>query len=228
MNNLFIKIADINTNGHIDRISLWTFALVVATIFLWRIARKQLGDVSKTAKAEFIRKFSSDFFQEQTRDILMLLDFNALLFRGGYKIEYGNNVESKKFPYFEIDQKVVNQTMISDEKKQWFASKKYYSGFEIDDLLLGPLENISNFEQRKLVDIRQVYDDFDHYINLAYDNYEIRKYIKEQRDEEKDGQNIYTEFEYIYRKCDSYEKNVVGGKWWFCFWEIKWFFIKNN
>lgn len=209
----------------IDKVGLWTFFLVVATILLWWVAKKQLGGISKTAKVDFIKKFSNEFFSETTRDVLMLLDYNALNFRIK-EIEYGENIPSKPFPYFLINEEVTKQLEIEPEKLKRLLDRKTYSAFEIDDCLLGYFEDMGSFEKYGLLDIDHVYDYFDWYIENCWNNGEIKKYIEQQRGEEKDGDDIYENFEYIFNKCCSFEKskNKNEPKFW---WRLKWWLFKK-
>ena len=132
----------------IDLVALWTFSLVVATLLLvlatlllWRVSYKQLGGISKTTRADFIERFSNKFFNPETRTILMLLDYKALLFKSS-DINYAHNVVSKGFLYFEIDEQIAKQFIIDSKSLSALIDKKVYSAFELDDLLLGYFEDI--------------------------------------------------------------------------------------
>jgi len=207
VNNFLVYIGGIISHRlSADSVGFWTFALFLATALLAYFAEKQLGGIGKTAKADFIKKFSDNFFNEAARDLFLLIDYEGLLFVDTDDVEYAENqvvTKRKPFPYFLIDKKIVDQFKIDQTKKEQILNKKYYSVFEVDDYLLGPLESIAYFEKRKLLDIRQVYDDFDYYVNLAYDSVAVQDYIKRQQNEEKNGSNIYDGLKYIYEKCNS-------------------------
>ena len=205
---------------------LWIFITASATVFLWLVAFAELGGVNKTTKADFVKRFTDGFFNETTRDILILLDYNALSFRNS-SIDYGEDVDPKPFPYFFIDEEIVKQLKMDPQKQKTIMDKKFYSGYEIDDYILGPMESIAYFEKGQLLNIEQVYNEFDFYIGLLHDNSAIQEYIKQQRDNEKDGSNIFDGLTYIREKCDSYEKNVIKNNKSLLIWEIKWWLSEH-
>ena len=222
INDILTCIAGLS-GGSIDRVALWTFGLVIVTMFLWLIARKQLGGINKTAKADFIKKFTDGFFSAETRELLMLFDYNALHFRS-VNIELGEDNPAKRFPYFAINEDIVKQLPITPETQKKILDKKCFTCYEIDDRLLGHFEDLGSYERKKLIDIEGVYDGFDWYIDLIWNNDEIQKYVNSQRDDEKDGDDLYEDFKYIYNKCDSYGKAKAAGKcllWWELKWRIK-------
>jgi len=195
-------------SSSIDLVALWTFSLViatlllvVATLFLWRVSYKQLGGISKTTRADFIERFSNKFFNSETRVILMLLDYKTLLFKSA-GINYGHNVVSKDFLYFEIDEQIAKQLIIDSKSLSALMDKKVYSAFELDDLLLGYFEDIGALNKQGLLEIKDVYNYFNWYIENCWENPEIQKYILQQRHSE--GEGIYENFEHIYRKCCAY------------------------
>lgn len=222
---IYLSGAASSSGTTVDRIGFWTLLMVVATFLLLWVGKKQLGGIHKTAKVDFIKKFSNEFFSERTRDILMLFDYNALSLRIT-DIEYGEDIPSKPFPYFLINEEVIKQLKINPEKLKELLDKKMYSAFEIDDYLLGYFEDMGSFEKYGLLDIGHVYDYFDWYIENCWNNEEIKKYITQQRNEEKDGDDIYENFEYIFNKCCSFEKskNKNELKIW---WRLKWRIFKK-
>ena len=63
---------------------------------------------------------------------------------------------------------------------------------------------MGSFVKEGLIDIRDVYDYFDWYIEKFWNNGEIHKYIEQQRTKEIDGEDIYANFEYLFNKCSSF------------------------
>ena len=97
--------------------------------------------------------------------------------------------------------------------KRCLGRKKYYSVWEVDDLLLGLFENIGMLEQRGIVDFQSVYDVFGWYIETAWKDEHIKEYIKYQRDEEKADridQAFYSKFQHIATKCLEYGIFTAG------------------
>ncbi|MDR3490920.1 MAG: hypothetical protein P4M12_02615 [Gammaproteobacteria bacterium] len=170
----------------------WETITAIATVFIAIVASHQLSAANETTKAILIRKFSDKFFNDNTRDIISLLDNEALLYEG----EDGNG-------HFRINADKLSKIGLSDQKIQELTNRKRYSLYEIDDWLLGHFEEISSFVENDLITINQVYVQFDWYISTAWNNNEIQKYIESLR-KPKDSGDIYEEFEKIVRKLNCY------------------------
>lgn len=202
--------------------NLWAYITTITTIFLWIVAYFELEEFNKTTKADFIKRFNTEFFSGRTRELVMLFDCNALDFQLS-NIDYKESGPAKVFQYFTVNEEIVKQLPLAKKDKEAILDKKSYSDFEIDDGLLGYIENIGYFEKKGLIDITDVYTSFGWYINVIWNNKEIKKYLEAERKTEKDGDDIYEDFNYIFKKCNSYGKASLGKKyiWW---WKIKWFF----
>src|ERR1700748_73958 len=165
-----------------DRAGFWTMLLTLTTIALCVIAWKQLNGIKKVSKADFINKFTDKFFNPNARLIMILLDYEALEFNVS-DIDYGNDTPKKIFPFFEVKSDIVRQLVDVQELQE---IKEVYSGFYIDDVLLGNFEDIGCFEKQGLIGIAGVYDGFDWYIQKVWENQEIKKYIKHEQGIEDD------------------------------------------
>ena len=87
-----------------------------------------------------------------------------------------------ELPIFEIKQDVASQLKgIIDAVPE----KTGYSAFEIDDLLLGHLDDIGWYESRKLIDMETIREMFGYYIYKCYENKEIQKYLQDDCNEGK-------------------------------------------
>jgi hypothetical protein len=192
----------------IDMVSMWTFCLVLATLLLYLVARYQLSGISKTTKADFIKQFNNDFFVEPTRNVIMLLDYDMLEYKEKI-VTFADKNNGKVFPYFVINDGILSQLEISDEIRSALREKRVYSGFEIDDLLLGRFEDIGLFVKQNFLNIKDVCNHFSWYIDVAWQNNEIQKYIKAQRNLY--GDTIYNNFEYVYNKCNRV--NTITTIW---------------
>jgi hypothetical protein len=196
---------------------LYTLLLTVVTAILCFVAWIQLKGIKKTSKADFINKFNKDFFTDETRKLILLLSYNALEFKID-EIEYGENVSSISYPYFDVNQEIIKQFPKNGTDKDMFP--KRYSSFEIDDLLLGYFEEIGNFEKDSLIGISKVYTNFDWYIQMVWANQAIQEYINHTH--ESDGDDIYEDFEYIYNKSKSFG-DAKSKNSWMWFWQVRWF-----
>lgn len=151
----------------------WERITGIATIWVVYIAYSQLSKGNDVSKAEFIRRFSNEFFTNKTRDIIMLIDkgVNALKYNEGEP------------PYYSIDMNKIPQEGISPEKIEDLKKRKYYTAFEIDDLLLGPLCDIGFFLHKGLIDKEEANDHFGYYIRSVFKNDEIKHYIDKYHDD---------------------------------------------
>lgn len=209
-----------SSNGEIDRVTFWTCINAVATAILFFIGWYQLRGLKKTSKADFINKFTDGFFNEETRKLMIMLNYKALTFKVK-EIAYDDNGSTEDFPYFEIKKNIIQEFPMDVKSQKELLKKESYSAFEIDDLLLGYFEDIGCFEKDNLIGIRGVYDTFDWYIQTTWDNEAIIEYIKYTRGSEYDGNDIYENFEYIYRKDKSYgEAKMMRDYIWL--WRLKW------
>src|SRR4030042_558030 len=126
----------------------WTAVAASATIALAWLAFWQLRKISETATADFALKFKHDFFTEEARELIMLLEHELLEFKIG---EDG-------MAYFELIKK-ENRSEHSGVTCYDFVreSRNKYSSYEIDDFLLSHLEDLGMFEFKGILDIDYVY-----------------------------------------------------------------------
>ncbi len=203
LGNLAIFLFGANKDGSVDRIVFWTF--VLAIIALW-----QLWEMSRTARADFIYKFTDGFFNQECRSLILLFEYDLLTFEI-------KKVNDQEFPCFKLDDKKLKDLEGIDGKlKDNF--KPIYTMYDIDDKLLGHFEDLGNYERKGLLDIQMVYEGFSYYIKSTWENEEIKKYIKWEKAA---AQDMWTGVEYIYSKVNAYDearkcKRLVG------LWKIEW------
>lgn len=148
----------------------------IATIVLVIVAWVQLRAIRETSRADFIHRLNGDFFNPTTRGMLqVLLDQQPRFDANG------------GFPRFIEGRRVL------------------FNAYELDDLLLGPLEAVGIFEQLGAVEIKAVYDVFGYYINLVWEHAEIQHYISWQRSQP-DGWDIYERLETLYQKLKIFRR----------------------
>jgi hypothetical protein len=174
---------------------LWETITGVATVWLVFIAYWQLAIGNRTSTANFICKFTDSFFVKNTRDLIMLLDNEALKYQ-----DSGSDFP----PCFIIDEAKVKKLCLDKKKEDDLIARKRYSAYEIDDWLLGPLEDVGYFEKNGLVNIDQAYHDFGWYVDLAIDeDGPIMKYVTYSQ---KGDSDVYENFLYLAKKLDSYRR----------------------
>jgi hypothetical protein len=176
----FFKFLFGANNSNVDRVAFWTFVVAFATIVLSLIAWYQLLGLRKISKADFINKFTDNFFNTETQRLILLPNYNALEFKVK-EIFYGNDESVDEFPYFKINEEIIKQLPLDKTTKRNLLQKDTYTAFEIDDLLLGYFEDIGCFEKDNLIRIQGVYDGFDWYIQIAWTNSAISEYVKYSR-----------------------------------------------
>ncbi len=191
-------------------------AAFFAAFLVW-VAWEELGKISKTSSADFIHRVDNDFFTHETRILVSLIDCGALEFND--KAESSDDIEVR--PYFEINQDKLKKSKLPEEVIQRLSEKKYYSTWEIDDLLLGHFENIGMLEQKRVVNFQMVYDVFSWYLETIWKDDHIKKYITYCRNGEKASRIdtvFYNQFQYIVTKCLEYDALHSGlCLWWWKF-----------
>jgi hypothetical protein len=159
----------------------------ILTLLVAYVAWVQLGSISKTASADFILRLKKDFFEEETRALVQLIDKKWLAF-----------VESGEESFFEVDRAGILRSALPQEIQRRLLKRAEYSIYDIDDMLLGHFEDLGTLWKARVVDIGMVYEIFSWYIETVWENEEIRKYVETQRQVSDD---IYENFEFLYEKC---------------------------
>jgi hypothetical protein len=161
------------------------------TLLLAWIAWVQLGSISQTASADFILRLKESFFQEETRGLVTLIAKEWLTFVDAY--DDGTKTE---IPFFRVDHKAIRATRLPQQVKDRLLRHEAYTAFELDDLLLGPLEDVATLWQGRTLDIFMIDEIFGWYIDVTWKACQIQKYIKHQRRESPD---MYQGMERLYR-----------------------------
>ena len=183
------------------------FGLFIAAVTAW-IALRQFGVANKTSKADFIYKFTQNFFGNKvTTRLIMLFDCNLLEFDKKVTYDKVNNKDID-YPFFKLvsDSMITERTgLTGDELKELRDLKDLknkYSGYEIDDNLLGYFEDIAGFIDRGILDFEHAYEGFDLYIETIWENREIKKYIDSER--ARYGNDVWSGFEDIYNRMKTH------------------------
>lgn len=199
-------------------------AAVFSTLLVW-VAWSQLGRLGTISSADFIYKLNTIFFTNDTRTLMSLIDCDALAFtiQPEKLNDPDNNTQLQ--PYFEVIESQITYTKLPPQIQKSLIDTKYYSMWQIDDLLLGHFEDIGRLEQRGIIDFQMIYDVFSWYITTVWQYTPIKEYIRYQRigqDSSPIDVLFYNQFQHIAIKCLEYEKLHSGPcKWW---WQIKRYF----
>ncbi len=179
------------------------------TVLLIGIAYVQLKNISETTNADFIHKLKNDFFKTETRNLFHLIEHDYILFRKTSKnfdetlndncICEKNKLDELNSEYFfEVDSNKIKNSGLPEEIQDLLLQKKFYSSFELDDFLLGHFEDVGLFEERGIIDIEMVYEEFSWYLKATYENCQIKQYLDTL------GSDFYDKFRYIYEKTNAY------------------------
>jgi hypothetical protein len=191
---------------NIDWTATGTMIIAFVTFIVALIAWRQLGKTNKISKADFAHRFKNDFFNERTRQLFMLFDYNLMVF----KTESVSSIDDE-FPFFEVNHIQFNKNPIFTTDFTLTKIKDRYSAYEVDDLLLGHFEDLGLFYKNSLMDIGFIYEGFGYYIEEIHKNKQIQKYITWMTDREKKEnkealEDIYDNFDYIFNKVKRYGK----------------------
>lgn len=199
----------------------WFYKLIndwtaIFTLFLAIIAWVQIRKFNKTTRAEFIHKFKTDFFSKELELVIFYIE-NELL---EFKIE---KISDKPCPYFQIKKNEIEKISDIFNKYKKYAEDHEYTiqSDEIDNLLLGQIEDMGLIRKRKIINTEYIYETFYYYIQKIHSNSAIQDYIKWIKDDfyDKEGEDycdIYDNYEYITNKCKNYEnKKMLKSQYWF-------------
>ena len=176
-----------------------TLGLMILTLFILIVARGQLKASNAIATADFALKFKHDYFTKESRELLMLLDYDLLQFE----------VDENDFAYFKVKEKIPDKAMVCYDFL-CDKGKNKYSSYEMDDFVISHFEDLGMFEEKGILDMDYVYEGFSYYIISAFENEAIRSYLNWLID--KFGYGLYNKFECIYHKVKIEEHKIESKK----------------
>jgi hypothetical protein len=168
-----------------DPAIFWAMATFVFTVALVGVAWKELGDLARTSRADFIFRLKNNFFTEDARRLLFMVDVNLLQF------------EDSEIPYFTI--RKAGDPNLRSRFEELGIKGSTVSTYVVDDVLLGPLEDVDMFLTGKLITEKNAYEMFDTYVTSCAENEEIQKYIKSTR-RKPNNSDIYSGFDHLYKR----------------------------
>ena len=150
------------------------YLVALFTFLLFFVGWIQLRALRSTAKGEFANKLNGDFFTQDCRTIMDIIDSKKLVFStdGG--------------AHFELS-----------------GAKVPFTTRELDDTVLGPLEAVGIFERRRSLDLPFVYDMFASSIIEVFDCPAIVEYIHYLRQRPL-SKNLYCYVEHLNRVCRQF------------------------
>jgi hypothetical protein len=172
---------------------------VITLVLVW-VAMEQLEGIDETsqrsasiASADFVLRLSEQYFQDQTRILIHLVDADYLQFKRD-----ANLAES----YFEVDTARVEKSTLHVDVKQALTKRRIYSTYDMDHFLLGVLEDLGFYEQARILDVSMIYNNFSWYIEIATANPAVKEYVEASRAEDP---SVWAQLDYILKQCREFE-----------------------
>jgi hypothetical protein len=122
---------------------------------------------------------------------------NSALEFAVHRIVDGRGDKIDELPYLRIKREIADQlTGIVAMNPE----KTGYSAFEIDDFLLGHLEDVGWYMQRKLIRSAAAYASFGYYVINTLENPEMKKFLEDQRTHK----FTYDHADWLYRRLRNW------------------------
>lgn len=180
----------------------WTALGVIVTGLVCWVAYSQLAESNREAKKQskiaaetFLHNLKTDFFTKESRDLIFLIETDALQFR---TVKEDSGRKGRELPVFSLN--------IPDKFEPYVDSglrvKKYLSSTELDLELLNHFEDLGILYKKCLIDSADIYEYFSYYITLCHENSAIDRYIKWTRTDST-NKDVYDNFDNIYKLVHS-------------------------
>jgi hypothetical protein len=166
----------------------WVMATALLTLALVAVAQKQLKDLARTSRSDFLYRLKKDFFTAQVTEFIFYLENNLLTF------------SPVPIPAFNT---VAKQGVTAD--KDGFTTNT------IDDVLLGPLEDVGVLWKSGRLSLDEVYETFDYYVRLCVENKAIADYLSWVRKDAGD-EDIYDHLLLLYKKLKEEGPKIRARK----------------
>jgi hypothetical protein len=180
-----------------DPASFWAMVAAITTVAIAWVAYRQLSDLARTNKSDFLYKLKKDFFTEETRRLVFLLENELLEF------------QSTEIPYFRI-LRPDNADTQNRVRELGITGDTVETGV-IDDVLLGPLEDVGILLSRNLVSLEEAYEQFDSYVQLCAEDKAIGEYLAWSREGAED-EDVFDHFQSLYRKLELHGPRIRERK----------------
>jgi hypothetical protein len=163
-----------------------------ATVGLLAVGWYQLKKFNKTTRADFAHRLNKDLLGgdlatlKRIHEILKCLDSGQVIFKK----------EKDRTAYFYL--------MGSDVS--------CFSSYELNDLILGPLENVASFEKRKAIDVSLAYDVSSSYLFKILRYEVVKEYIDWLREEDLDIYVGLTEMHEKFKEHYDFKEKIDEWK----------------
>lgn len=169
-----------------------TIALVVVTLFLVVVGAIPLV---RARKAELAEDFRAELLTPSARRIFFLASHGFLEFKVDQTTKRGF------FMIIEPQENIIKQRL-----EQIFEDQRIVLTFEMDDDFLQPLEELAHYEEKKVLDFKDVYRMFADYVDVAMSNSAIKQYIEWLRGVA--GWKVYANLERLHAKLKAQKETL--------------------
>ena len=150
-----------------DPTAFWAATTAFVTALLVWVAWKQLGSLADSSTADFLFRLKSDFFTDQARKLVFLIEQNLLKF------------EDAAIPHFSIPD--FHKAELKLRLQELGITESTVSTYLVDDVILGPLQDVAFYLSEKRITQKQVYAVFSYYICICAESHAIQDYKNECR-----------------------------------------------
>jgi hypothetical protein len=126
------------------------------------VAWKQLSSMAESSTSDFLFRLKSDFFNEQARKLVFLIEQDLLKF------------EDAEIPYFSIPE--FNKPELKPRLQELGITESTISMYVLDDIILGPLQDAAFYLREKRITKNQAYAVFSYYICICSKSPAIQAY----------------------------------------------------
>lgn len=166
-----------------DASTFWVMITAVATVALILVAYRQLKDLARTSRSDFLYRLKSDFFNERTRQLIFLAEHNLLEF------------QPDAIPYFKV--LGHEEPKVRDRLRELGITERSISTYVLDDALLGPIEDIGVLENLGAVSLYEAYEEFVTYVFICMENKAIQQYL-DYSDQDPADDDVYDHARNLY------------------------------
>lgn len=152
------------------------------------VAYMQLSDLARTSRSDFLYKLKKDFVTEHARGLIFLIENELLEFR------------SADIPYFQVAR--LGDAETQHRLGELGITSSNVSTYLVDDVLLGPLEDVGLLLRNNMVSLDEAYEQFDSYVQICAEDKAIGEYLRLARDGE-GNEDVYDGFQYLYERLEE-------------------------
>jgi hypothetical protein len=189
-----------HNNGFLSGFAATSFAAFFSFILVL-VGWWQLDKIHATSNADLLHKLKSDFFREESRILIHLIDDDYINFVSD------NTDPDNEICYFKVNVDKITNSKLPQEIKEYLTKKNIYTTNEMDDFVLGHFEDAGLFWERGILDIDLIYEEFDDYIEKVYESNLFQEYLayinKPEQIDQEEG-DYYDKFKMIYQECKKY------------------------